>query len=401
MSVTCKEPKLRFSEFSGKWVEKKLEDITKINQGLQIAITERFTEQVEDSSFYITNEFLKENSEKKYFIKNPPSSVVCNKDDILMTRTGNTGQVVTNVEGAFHNNFFKIKYAQSVNKDFLVYFLRAVKTQNNILKLAGTSTIPDLNHGDFYKIKIDLPSKPEQEKIASFLTVVDAKIEQLTCKEKLLKKYKKSAMQKLFSQEHRFTCKDGSEYPEWEEKKLEDIASFSKGKSISKSDLVLNGTFECVTYGELYTTYNETIKEVKSKTSLEANQLIFSEYNDVLIPASGETQIDIATASCILKDGVALGGDLNIIKTNDNGVFLAYYLNNKKKKDIAQLAQGISVVHLYASQLKSLHVKIPSIPEQTKIANFLSAIDEKCLHVKSQLEQTQQFKKALLQQMFV
>ena len=95
-------------------------ELTKINQGLQIPISDRYLEQVENSFFYITNEFLKDGSKNKYFIKNPPESVLCKEEDILMTRTGNTGQVVTNITGAFHNNFFKIKYSKDLNKNFLV-----------------------------------------------------------------------------------------------------------------------------------------------------------------------------------------------------------------------------------------------------------------------------------------
>ena len=128
-------PTLRFAEFEGEWELKKLGEVVKINQGLQIAISERYLEYVENSYFYITNEFLREKSDKKYFIKNPPKSVLCNKDDILMTRTGNTGMVVTNVEGAFHNNFFKIAYPDYINKDFLYYFLNLQETQNLILKI--------------------------------------------------------------------------------------------------------------------------------------------------------------------------------------------------------------------------------------------------------------------------
>jgi type I restriction enzyme S subunit len=176
MSEVAQVPQLRFPEFSGEWEEKILKDLTKINQGLQIPIADRFTEKVENSYFYITNEFLKENSSNKYFIQNPSESVLCTEKDVLMTRTGNTGQVVTNVNGAFHNNFFKIKYSDDLNKDFLVEFLRLRATQNMIFRYAGTSTIPDLNHGDFYRLKLKLPSKPEQQKIATFLIAVDNKI---------------------------------------------------------------------------------------------------------------------------------------------------------------------------------------------------------------------------------
>lgn len=163
----------------------------------------------------------------------------------------------------------------------------------------------------------------------------------------------------------------------WERKKLGEIATFTKGKGISKNDIDENGKIECIRYGELYTHYNEVITEIKSKTNIDKEQLIFSKTNDVIIPSSGETQIDIATASCILKSGVALGGDLNIIKTSTDGIFLSYYLNSRKKLEIANLAQGISVVHLYASQLALLEVALPEIQEQIKIANFLRLLDER------------------------
>ncbi|QKJ24527.1 restriction endonuclease subunit S [Poseidonibacter lekithochrous] len=180
------------------WEEKKLGDLTKINQGLQIAISERYTEKVKDSYFYITNEFLRKGSSKKYFIKEPSASVICNEDDVLMTRTGNTGQVVTNVNGAFHNNFFRINYFKNFDKDFLVYFLRMRNTQNMILRYAGISTIPDLNHGDFYRLKIDLPSLKEQQKIANFLSSLDKKIEATKKQKQKAQEFKKGLLQQMF-----------------------------------------------------------------------------------------------------------------------------------------------------------------------------------------------------------
>ena len=187
---------------------------------------------------------------------------------------------------------------------------------------------------------------------------------------------------------------------EWVEDTLDNLATFSKGKGISKSDIVENGKIPCIRYGELYTQYNETIREVVSYTNLDPNNLVLSDTNDVIIPASGETQIDIATASCVLNAGVALGGDLNIIKTEINGVFLAYYLNSAKKRDIAQIAQGISVVHLYSSQLKTLNINIPSPQEQQKIASCLSVVDELITAQKEKIEQLQQHKKGLMQGLF-
>lgn len=186
----------------------------------------------------------------------------------------------------------------------------------------------------------------------------------------------------------------------WMQHNLGEIASFSKGKGISKADIIADGTTECIRYGELYTTYGETIDEVISRTNIDTDDLVFSDANDVIIPASGETQIDIATASCVLRDGIALGGDLNIIKTQNNGVFLSYYLNNKKKQEIASLAQGISVVHLYSSQLSLLELNLPSRTEQDKIALFIRSTEEKIKALKKKQILLEQYKKGVMQKLF-
>jgi type I restriction enzyme S subunit len=187
---------------------------------------------------------------------------------------------------------------------------------------------------------------------------------------------------------------------EWQAQKLGDFSVFSKGKGISKADINPNGLTPCIRYGELYTVYAEKIDDVFSKTNIDVKDLILSEKNDIIIPASGETQIDIAKASCVLKAGIALGGDLNIIKTSKNGLFLSYYLNSKKKLDIAKLAQGKSVVHLYPSQLKNLDMKTPIEEEQTKIANFLTAIDDRITQLTQKVDGLEQYKKAVMQQIF-
>jgi type I restriction enzyme S subunit len=327
--------------------------------------------------------------------------VICNQDDILMTRTGNTGEVVTGVFGAFHNNFFKIAYSSNCSKWFLYYFLTSHKTQHTILKLAGTSTIPDLNHGDFYKIPINIPSLPEQQKIASFLSAVDKKIELLTRKKQLLQEYKKGVMQKIFSRKIRFKDNDGSPFPDWEDKRLGDIAEFFKGKGISKDDVEENGKIECIRYGELYTIYKEVISTIISKTNAISKDLMFSKKNDVLQPSSGETHADIATASCVSKDRIAIGGDINIIRSSQNGIFLAYYLNNKLKHKIASFAQGSSVIHLYPNHLKRLIISLPSINEQNKIAIFLSNMDTKVESIFNKIVTIKTFKNGLLQKMFV
>lgn len=182
------------------WEVKTFKKLVKINQGLQIAISKRLTEKKDGAHFYITNEFLKSNSKFTFYVKNPNESVMCEESDILMTRTGNTGQVVTNVRGVFHNNFFKIKYDNDItHKDFLFYYLTNKRTQKKILSLAGTSTIPDLNHSDFYSILMPTPKIEEQQKIANILSEADAKIEKEEQEKAKLEELKKGLMQQLLT----------------------------------------------------------------------------------------------------------------------------------------------------------------------------------------------------------
>ena len=194
-----KVPELRFAGFADDWEERKFSDFTKLSQGLQIAISDRFTEAGPNKEFYITNEFLNPNNTKKYYIENPSKNVIANTNDILMTRTGNTGKVITNTKGAFHNNFFKIDYdPKKISKLFLYFLLTSIPIQKEILIRAGTSTIPDLNHKDFYKIKVYLPVFEEQQQIGSFFKQLDDTISLHQRKLDLLKEQKKGFLQKMF-----------------------------------------------------------------------------------------------------------------------------------------------------------------------------------------------------------
>ena len=188
----------------------------------------------------------------------------------------------------------------------------------------------------------------------------------------------------------------------WKESKLGNIATFSKGKNLSKDDVVNGGKNECIRYGELYTHYSETIEDTQSRTNIDTKESFLSKENDVLIPSSGETALDIATVSCLRKKGVILGGDINVIrlKSQGNGIFLAYYLSNKKRKDIAKLAQGNSVVHLYNSHLKTLLVKVPEIQEQKKIADFFNDLDNLLKNLRKQKESLEEYKRGMMQKIF-
>lgn len=187
---------------------------------------------------------------------------------------------------------------------------------------------------------------------------------------------------------------------EWKEYRLSNIAQLYKGKGISKNDVSDNGAIPCIRYGELYTHYREVIDKVTSYTDLPIDDLFMSKANDVIIPSSGETKEDIATASCVLHDNVALGGDINVIRTSNNGVFLSYYLNNAKKHDIAKIAQGISIIHLYNEQLRNLSIEQPGLKEQQKIAECLSSIDSYISSINEKVEQLNAHKKSLFQKLF-
>lgn len=165
---------------------------------------------------------------------------------------------------------------------------------------------------------------------------------------------------------------------EWEETTLGKISEITKGSGISKDQLSEQGS-PCILYGELYTKYkSEIINEVYSRTELDSSSLVKSKANDVIIPCSGETAIDISTARCVPFNDILLGGDLNIIRLkHDDGGFFAYQLNGARKTDIARIAQGVSVVHLYGENLKQIRVCHPSIEEQKKITHLLSRIDER------------------------
>ena len=166
---------------------------------------------------------------------------------------------------------------------------------------------------------------------------------------------------------------------EWEKGTLQSVATLSKGTGISKDQLSEDGQ-PCILYGELYTKYkSEIIDVIISKTDIDSQKLVRSQTNDVIIPCSGESAVDIATARCVKQSDVLLGGDLNIIrlKGEHDGSFFAYQLNGKRKYDIAKVAQGVSVVHLYGEHLKGVKVDYPSAAEQKKISSLLALIDQR------------------------
>ena len=201
--------------------------------------------------------------------------------------------------------------------------------------------------------------------------------------------------------EIRFKNDDGNNYPNWEDKKLDNVFKFYKGKGISKIELSEEG-IPCIIYGELYTKYREVIGVVKSKTNIKKELLFMSEIGDILIPSSGETQKDIATASTVMEKNVALGGDINILRSKEtiNSSYVSYYLKHIKNIEISKLSQGNSVVHLYSKQLSNLKIEIPHLEEQQKIGDFFMLLDKRIEQQEQKIALLKDYKKGITQKIF-
>ena len=153
------------------WELGRLKNVSRVRQGLQIPISERSLTKTDDAHEYITIKSINNLNEPKEYIKNPSSRVICREEDILMARTGATGIAITNVKGVFHNNFFLVDYdKEKVIKDYLYLFLRSQKIKEYLLLVAGTTTIPDLNHDAFYQTPLFYPlNKKEQRDVVDFI----------------------------------------------------------------------------------------------------------------------------------------------------------------------------------------------------------------------------------------
>ena len=188
----------------------------------------------------------------------------------------------------------------------------------------------------------------------------------------------------------------------WEQRKLGEVAKFSKGSGYCKDDLVDKG-IPIILYGRLYTKYQTKIINVDTFVAEQSNS-VYSTGKEVIVPASGETAEDISIASAVMKSGILLGGDLNIVYPYEtlNSVFLAVQLSNgNAKKEMSKRAQGKSVVHLHNADLQEAEISIPQIAEQQQIGCFFEQFDNLITFHQRKLTHLQKQKKALLQQMFV
>ncbi|HEL1588613.1 TPA: restriction endonuclease subunit S [Streptococcus suis] len=298
----------------------------------------------------------------------------------------------------------KVSYAPY----YLGYLINSTAYHNQILPLMQGTKVSSISKANLKSTTIVFPTLPEQEAIGSFFSDLDQLITLHQRKLDDVKELKKALLQKMFPKGN------GNDFPElrfpefkdaWKQRKLREVATFVKGNGYSKKDLVIEGS-PIILYGRLYTKYETVISEVDTFVSVEDNKnsVVYSEGGEVLVPASGESSLDIARASVVAKKGIILGGDINIIRLHSEifPVFLALTISNgKQQKGLSKRAQGKSVVHLHNSDLKKVDLDFPTLPEQEAIGSFFSDLDQLITLHQRQLDHLKLLKKALLQQMFI
>lgn len=313
---------------------------------------------------------------------------------VITGRSGTIGKVIY-VEKDYwpHNTSLWVTNFCGNNPKFIYYMYINL----NLIRFSAGSGVPTLNRNDIHLQKILLPPLDEQKKIAEILSTWDEAINLTINLIESKKQFKKALMQNLLTAKVRFPeFKD-----EWIEVTIGELFEFKKGQGLSKEMLDTNGKFECVLYGELYTTYDEIIENVKSRTNFQGS--IKSKFDDILIPSSTTTgSIDIAIAAVILKNDVLLGGDINILRKKRNniyGKFVAYCITNIKNKELSSYAQGTTIIHLYAKDFKDMKIKLPNLKEQQKIAEVLTACDDEINLLNLKLENLKKQKQGLMQKL--
>ncbi|OSH03444.1 restriction endonuclease subunit S [Bifidobacterium adolescentis] len=309
------------------------------------------------------------------------------------------------IRGCIHDGWLLIRDAQKhFDPIFLCHMLGAPQMLNQYRMFAAGSTVNNLNKELVGKAIVSLPSKDEQREIGIVLDRLDSLITLHQRKYDKLCVLKKSMLDKMFP-------KGGSLYPEirfagftdpWEQRKLGELCSFSKGCGYSKNDLRDQGT-PIILYGRLYTNYETQIHSVDTFVKPLENS-VYSEGGEVIIPASGETAEDISIASVVEKPGIILGGDLNVITSSADidPVFLALELSyGKPHFDLAKRAQGKSVVHIHNEDIANVFFGHPNIAEQRRIGAFFDRLDSLITLHQRKLELLRNIKKSMLDKMFV
>ena len=382
-------PKLRFTGFDGDYLELSYDKFAPLQRGFDLPVS---TIVEGDYPVVFSNGILKKHNEFK-----------AQAPGVVTGRSGTIGNI-TWVEKDYwpHNTSLWVTNFFDNEPKYVFYFLQKF----DVSRFASGSGVPTLNRNDVHAQLITIsPERREQTKIASFLSAVDEKISQLTQKHQLLSQYKQGMMQKLFSQQLRFKADDGSEFGEWEEKILKDLfpkirngfvgvatpyyvnygVKYLQGKNIKNGKIDATGLIFI----------NQEFHQKKTNSTLKTNDILMVQSGHVGECAVVTEDYDNANCHALL---VLSPKSSKLI----NSKFVVYYFYSEiGKKKIALIKTGNTIEHILASDIKEVALLFPCLAEQTKIANFLSAIDQKIEVVAQQIEQAKQWKKGLLQQMFV
>ena len=402
-------PKLRFKEFDGDWKIKKLGNSFNLISGyafpssasvdkgakwLKIADV-GIQEMTPSSLSYLPHEFL-----EKYpqFIVSKDDYVIALTRPILNKKLKNA-KVGSSYDGALLNQ--RVAKIQTNENDlgFIYSLLQKSKTVEELENSISGTDPPNLSLNDVKDIRLGFPSIEEQTKIASFLSTVDEKINQLTQKHQLLSQYKQGMMQKLFSQQIRFKADDGSEFGEWKIGKLGDITSIQGGFAF-KSTNFGKGMTKVIRIGDIEKNIN-----LDSFTGIYSNEIPDTRYliseNAIVMALSGATFGKLGKVNqgyAYINQRVAT---FKVFEDSLNEFVYQIMLSQEFTTYIQSIPSASAQPNISNQDVINFEMMIPCLEEQTKIANFLSAIDQKINVVSGQLEQAKLWKKGLLQQMFV
>ena len=322
--------------------------------------------------------------------------------DLLFSRRGDVTRfalITEDVAGALcGTGCLRARPSSKHTPLFLAYFLQKNAVQKWLEQNAVGQTMPNMNTAILSELPLMVSTNTdEEEKIARILSTWDKAIETV---EKLIENsqaQKKALMQQLLTGKRRLPGFDDG----WLTYKLSEIFHFKKGKGLSKGEINSDGKYKCILYGELYTKYAEIIHTVASRTN--SNNALNSAVGDVLIPCSTTTSgIDLANTTCLQESNVLLGGDITVLRPKNQNIdpeFVAYLLTHVKKHEIARLAQGITIIHLYGRDLKNIAITLPGIIEQKEIVKVMKNSDKEIDLMNVQLNHLQDEKKALMQQL--
>lgn len=401
-------PKLRFKEFEGYLTESKLIELTSWASGGTPAkdIPEYWGDDIPliSGASMHTNQ-LYESDVKITKLGLQKGSKLAPKDSILILVRGSMlfnkiPMGITLGDVAFNQDVKCIRPKQELTPLFLFQWLHAKEnTIQNKVTATGIGA-GKLDTVDLQNLKLYKPSSEEQTKIASFLSSVDEKISQLTQKHQLLSQYKQGMMQKLFSQQIRFKADDGSEFGEWSNKTIGDVANIKRGASPrpinDKKWFDDSSKIGWVRISDVSksTKYLLQTEQYLSALGIQKSRLVPKGNLIMSICATIGKPIYTGFDVCI-HDGFVVFSELQAIHE------YAYYYLEYIEKNWYQYGQPGTQVNLNSDIVSNEDFPFPCLEEQTKIANFLSAIDQKIEIAAQQIEQAKQWKKGLLQQMFV